>query len=274
MGKIIINTEKCIKCNICSSICGAGYIEGCSTDTYPSKPEELEKCFDCGHCEIFCPQHALSLEFNLSEKTNEEYIRPDIKPEQIGNYLKSRRTTRNFANKAVEKETINSMLDIVRYSAPTANNSQTVKWMIIYDTEELKKLARLVVDWMRDVIKRNDPLTAFIKFETFISAWENGNDSVFRDAPHLAIAYSSNAFSAAENDGIIALAHLDAVMPAFGLGAFWTGFFILAYNNWKPLKDALELPKDHSIKYGLAFGYPKYKVHGIPRRNPLNIIWK
>lgn len=75
-------------------------------------------------------------------------------------------------------------------------------------------------------------------------------------------------------DAIIALTHFDIAAPAFGVGTCWAGFLAAAAMNYEPLQKELGLPKGRRFAYAMMFGYPKYKPYGIPRKKPLEVIWK
>ena len=65
-------------------------------------------------------------------------------------------------------------------------------------------------------------------------------------------------------DAIIALTHFDLAAPAFGIGTCWAGFVALAASSYEPLQKELGLPAGRKCAYAMMFGYPKYKVYGLP----------
>ena len=46
----------------------------------------------------------------------------------------------------------------------------------------------------------------------------------------------------------------------------------MAAQDWKPLKEAMELSNDYF--YPMVPGYPELKYHRLPERKKPNIIWK
>ena len=66
----------------------------------------------------------------------------------------------------------------------------------------------------------------------------------------------------------------DIAAPAFGVGMCWAGFLSLAAMSWKPLQEAVTLPKGNVFSFALMFGYPDYQTYGIPRRNPVQVTWQ
>lgn len=274
MGQITVDQKKCTKCGICHQVCPALIIEPANVAAFPYIPQEqVSRCIDCGHCEVFCPSEALSHEYTVASGAKAIYQNPDITAKQIEMYIKSRRSVRNFMDKPVEKEKIEKIMDIVRY-APTAVNMQQVKWVVVHDAKETKNLARLSIDWMKNLVENKSPIAKMLNAESAINAWDNGRDTIFRNAPHLAVAYAPNDNQFAEIDAMIALSYLDLTLPGFDLGGFWAGYFKFAADSWAPIRKELSFPDDQHVVHAIAFGYQKYRVSELPKRKPSNIIWK
>jgi nitroreductase len=164
-------------------------------------------------------------------------------------------------------------MDLVRY-APSSSNSQSVRWLIIYNSAELRRLTGLAVDWMRSVENSDAPITAYFHFDGMIQAWDRGEDPICRHAPHLVVAYAHKDAIAARTDAIIALSHLDVIAPSLGLGTCWGGFFQMAATQWPPLQEALDLPMDHVSIYAMMLGYPLIPFQRPPKRNPVTVTWR
>jgi nitroreductase len=229
-------------------------------------------CISCGHCQALCPVEAITVEDpRLSDRT---YPLQGVKPskEELGEYLRSRRSIRSYKEAPVERIVIEELMDVVRY-APTARNSQTVRWLMILDTKELRRLTGLAIDWIRHMASSQTP-TSVINFKGLVEAWDAGSDPICRKAPHLIVAYGHKESPFARNDAFIALSHLDVAAPAFGLGTCWGGFFQAALVNWAPLRSELNLPADCIPHFAMMLGYPAVQYHRIPRRNPLSLTWR
>jgi nitroreductase len=107
-----------------------------------------------------------------------------------------------------------------------------------------------------------------------ISSWEQGNDVICRGAPHLLFAHIPEDNPLAPVDAIIALTHFDIAAPAFGIGTCWAGFVAAAATFYAPLQEELALPAGRKCAYAMMFGHPKYKIYGIPRKKPLEVMWQ
>lgn len=273
MPNIIVNKELCTRCNLCASICLMGIIKPARGENHPYiESGSIDNCMLCGHCEAFCPQQALVLDYLTGEKQTYREADSLIVPQQLALYMRKRRSMRHFKPEPVAKETINAILETARF-APTGGNSQTVQWLVIYDREEVKRIAGLTVEWMRSIKGTPHPMAHYVA--NIIKGWEMGFDPICRHAPHLVFAHIPySEFIDDRTDAIIALSHFDLAAPAFGVGACWAGFIRMALDSYEPLKEALNLPAKRRVGYGLFFGYPALDVKAIPRRKPLDVVWR
>ena len=123
-------------------------------------------------------------------------------------------------------------------------------------------------------LEQKSPLALQYNFRRLVDSWDKGTDPICRNAPHLIIAYCRKEDRVASGDATIALAHLELVVPAFGLGACWAGYFAIAASASQELKNLIELPQDHVVSGALMIGYPKYNYVRVPKRNSASVMWK
>jgi nitroreductase/NAD-dependent dihydropyrimidine dehydrogenase PreA subunit len=274
MNRIKLDKSKCIKCGLCSTICPVSIVDR-DGDSYPYMNEAKEfLCVRCGHCESHCPKDAITFDYGFDSESPVSIDAAVINEKDLSQYLKNRRSVRHFKSTPVGKETIEKVFDVVRY-APSGKNYQPVKWIIIHDTNELKRIMNVLVEWVRTASAAKSPAAKMIP-SSVVKQWEKGNDIVMRNAPHLAVAYvpkDTPMGDAALFDAVIALAHFDIVLPAFGLGGFWAGFFTIALRHSEEVRSALGIPADHIPCYAYGFGYPKYTTSRIPRRKGEDVVW-
>ncbi len=269
---IIINEKLCIKCNTCIAVCAPKLIDKQTVNGYPRVPEEKSGyCFKCGHCEAFCPQKALTLDFLPEEKIEITDTDSRIEPQNLSLYIKKRRSIRHFTSETVSKDKIAEVLDVARYAA-TGGNGQPVKWLVIYEPSDVQHIARLTIEWMRTILGTSHPLAPYVSF--LISAWDKGTDLICHRAPHLLFAHVPTEPINDPTEAVIALTHFDIAAPSFGLGTCWAGYVIMAMAGYKPLQDFLSLPEGRKVACPMLFGYPRYKITSIPRRNPVDVTWR
>ena len=272
MSLFIVDVEKCNRDHICVESCPRALIEVTAQNDVPiPTPDAMELCINCGHCVAICPTGALSLQTMSSEDCLPIPLTTMLSPKQVEQLLCTRRSIRTYTNQVVNKETLTRLIHLASY-APTGGNSQPVQWQIIYEPKEVQRLAGLVVNWMRQFIEEHPNVA--LRFGRIAKAWDEGVDQICRNAPHVIIAHAPKDQNAAQSSCTIALTYLELAAYACGLGACWGGYFYAAARAWVPMQQALELPKGHMCFGVMMIGYPKYKYHRIPLRNPPKIIWK
>lgn len=131
---IRVDYDKCIKCKMC--------IKDCFPENITFEDEKIRikgECMMCGHCVAVCPTNAITFE-GYEETKDLKELNSKIEPETFLNFVKSRRSIRHFKDKKIDKDIIERLLEIGRYS-PTGANIQDVKYYVIQDSlEEFKPL--------------------------------------------------------------------------------------------------------------------------------------
>lgn len=274
MPNIIINEQHCTKCNICSTICVMGIIEKSTPSGFPTVLEEnRDNCLRCGHCESFCKQDALLLDYLPEDKMPVSPQDGCIDPRTLSLYMKKRRSIRHYSSKLVDKDLISQIIDVARYAA-SGGNQQPVNWIVISGFSEVKKIAGLTIDWFRTIQNTSHPLAPYVS--RLISMWDNGTDLICYNAPHLLFTHIPKTEREIDDptDAIIAMTHIDLAAPSFGIGTCWAGFVQLAIDAYKPLQEALMVPKGRIIKSAMMIGYSQFEVRSIPRRNHAEVTWR
>lgn len=272
MTSILVDRDLCTRCGICSDVCVMGVIEPADENNPPKVLKEKEAlCIGCGHCEACCPTQALLFNERPDEKIPLPAGAGSLDYGDLGLYLKKRRSVRHYTPEPVPKETILELLDIARYAA-SAGNGQPVEWIVVHDPKRVRRIAALVIDWMKTLAHTDHPMSGYIP--VLLGAWKSGQDVICRGAPHLLVATVPEGNPMAQTDAIIALTHFDIAAPAFGVGTCWAGFVAMAAWSYEPLRKELGIPAGRKSAYAMMFGNPRHRIYGIPRRKPLNVTWK
>jgi nitroreductase/NAD-dependent dihydropyrimidine dehydrogenase PreA subunit len=272
MATILVDPDLCTRCGICSVVCPMSIVDPADENTLPAVQDDKSgMCIACGHCEVSCPSEALLLNVRPDEKERIPAGTGILSALDLGVYLKKRRSVRNFTKDPVPKEEILQVLDIARY-APSGVNSQPVRWIVVHDPENVKKIAGLTIEWMKTLLNTAHPLSGYVS--VLISAWETGHDVICRNAPHLVFAHIPEDNPGASTDAIIALTHFDIAAPAFGIGTCWAGFVAMAAMYSESIQKELGMPAGRKCAYAMMFGHPEYTVYGLPRRNPVQVTWR
>jgi nitroreductase/NAD-dependent dihydropyrimidine dehydrogenase PreA subunit len=272
MATILVDQDLCTRCGICSVVCPMAIVDPAYENTLPRVVDaKAGMCIQCGHCEVSCPSQALLLNVRPEEKVPLPPGTGTLSSDAIACYLKKRRSVRHFNRDPVPKEKIEQVLDVTRYAA-SGGNGQPVQWLVIHDPKKVRKVAMLTIEWMKTLKNTNHPMSVYVPH--IITAWENGTDVICRDAPHLLFAHIPEGNPIAPVDAIIALTHFDVAAPTFGIGTCWAGFVAMAATSYEPLQKELGLPTGRKCVYAMMFGNPQYKIYGIPRRKPLEVMWQ
>ena len=146
---------------------------------------------------------------------------------------------------------------------------QNVKWMVFDDKDEVEYFRKVGNEWLLDIFKTIPAYSPLVEVKKKQN--DTGKDSFLRGAPVVLATYGPTGQNVS---GTIAMAYVDLVAHSMGLGACWCGLFSGAANNFTPIKETISLPQGQEIFGGMLLGYPKYKYHKIPKRNPANITWR
>jgi nitroreductase/NAD-dependent dihydropyrimidine dehydrogenase PreA subunit len=273
MSLFEVNIETCNKDGICAAVCPAGIIE-MQKGGYPAPAAEAEDlCIRCGHCVAACPTASLSHREMSTEKC------PPIQKElllsegQCEQFLRARRSIRTYKERSVPKNELLKLIELAG-CAPSGHNSQSVEWLVLGNSDEVKHLAGLTVDWMRWMLENMSEIALSQHMDRTIRLWEEGKDVIFRNAPVVIIAHAAKDDPIAPSSSTIALSYLELAATSMGLGCCWAGYFHVAAINFPPMMEALPLPEGHQCMGSMMVGYPKFKFHRLPLRKSPEITWR
>jgi len=126
--KLMIDTEECIACGQCKSVCIRDNIK-----IEDVAVETGSNCFECGHCMAICPTKAITLKIFKGREDKIVDYNPKELPVSYNDllqFLKQRRSMRWFKNKKIDKDTFNKLFKGAYYS-PTAQNEQDVEFVVL-----------------------------------------------------------------------------------------------------------------------------------------------
>ncbi len=274
MGLLNIDKDKCKKDGICVRECPFNIIRLRKDDGYPDiVPDDGASCLACGHCVAVCPTGALSHENVPIEASPVIKKELEIGEEQAMQFLRSRRSIRFYKEEPVEQEKVLRLIEAARY-APTAGNTQLVKWSVLSDKTLIGKLAGMTIDYIRQSLKEN-PDKAYARFPAIVAEWESGRDSILRNAPVLVVASAPKAALNGLVDVTLALCYLDLLAPTMGLGTCWAGLLYGAMLSSPEIREIAGIPAHHSHYYPMMLGYPKIeRYYRLPERKPPKISFK
>jgi nitroreductase/NAD-dependent dihydropyrimidine dehydrogenase PreA subunit len=269
-----IDLAKCNQDGICAMDCPTGVIQMDSADNVPRPAADFEDyCLTCGHCAAVCPTGAFSLKGFGPEQCPPIRKELALSEQQTEQFLRSRRSIRNFKDKPVERAKLAKLLEIACY-APSAKNNQPWHWTVVEDPRDTRRYAAMVIEWMRSVIEKSPEHAELRGLPRVVAAWDGGQERICRGAPHIIVVHGDKQYGFGAEDGALALSYLELYAPAIGLGSCWGGYFYSAVNAYPTLFDALKLPADHRAFGAVMVGYPKLKYQRLPLRNAPRVSWR
>ncbi len=268
-----IDPAKCIHDGLCVEECPARIIRLNAGDEVPVPTDDFSSfCISCGHCVAVCPTGAFKLKW-----LNPDQCPPVEKDLQIGRdqaeqFLRGRRSIRAFKDQPVERTMLEKLIEVACY-APSAKNSQPWHWTVVENPAEVRRLAGLVIDYMRGFIAEKPKLGALLSYTRVVAAWDMGFERVCRGAPHVIVAHADKNWGFGPEDTALALSYLELYAPVLGMGSCWAGYFYSAVNAHPPLFEALKLPAKHKAFGAVMVGHPKFRYQRLVSRKPPKVSW-
>ncbi len=272
MEHIVVNQERCIRCGACMAECPTAVITADSEGIPKPISAFRDYCLKCAHCVTVCPTDALSLDWLAPEQCPPIEDDRKLSPEQAEQFLRARRSIRNFKPKTVERATMEKMLEVASH-APSAKNKQPWNWVVV-EGPAVRECAGMVIEWMRSLLVSNRKAAEASGMHLVVASWDAGVERVCRGAQHVVVAYGDKSWPFGVEDCTLAFSHLDLYATSLGLGACWGGYFYNASNSYPPLFAELGIPQGNKVFGAMMVGYPVYEYHRMPVRNKTKIDWK
>lgn len=273
MSFIEANQQSCTQDGICAAACPMDLIDF-SKGAFPAPIGEADSlCIRCGHCVAACPLGSLvhaDLPLEQCPPVQKELL---LTPEQSKQFLRNRRSIRNYRDQEVPRDILQELIETARY-APTGHNTQSAEWLVLSDREELNRLIAIVGEWMRWMLDHMKDFALSLHMDKALERMEDGVDVVLRDAPVLIVAHAAKDDRMAPTTCTIALSYLELAATGMGLGGCWAGYFNAAASTFPPMREALGLPKGNLCYGAMMIGYPQFQYHRLPVRKMPNIIWR
>lgn len=208
--------------------------------------------------------------------------------DQILELLRTRRSIRAFADRPVEKDTIEKVIEGARF-APSANNLQTTEFVVVQDRKVIDKVTELTLRYLTKTTRRlRNPLLRrlFIlvardksvsrrlrDFNAVIEAAKKGDDLILHNAPVLLVFHGEKDVGGSDVNASLALQNATLVIHGLGLGCFYAGYMVAASKRDGSIRRLLGIPGGHEIFGCLAVGYPRVKFSNWVERRPPRIKW-
>ncbi len=270
MSKIEFDREKCIKCGACIKDCITYSLEA-DNEGYAKVRENGESlCISCQHCYSICPTGAISID---NKEPEEAFYVNYGNPDEVLNLIRSRRSIRQYKDEEISPEVFAKIKEMLPY-IPTGCNYNSLHFSFVESKSVMDKIRCYTIEKLLKIISNKFTSKYAGKFVRFKDAFENGEDIIYRNAPHMIVVSASIKAPCTNIDPIIALSYIELYAQSLGLGTCWCGFAQACLKIMPKLSAVLEIPDGYKPVYAMLIGKPVVKYHRtiVPEKFPITEI--
>ena len=264
---LVIDENKCTHCGLCVKDCSAKVLEQ-NENEVPHLAENGEnRCIKCQHCLAICPTGALSI-FGKNPQDSDSIKKIDS--EAVLNLIKSRRSIRHYKSENLDKETLEKLKNMLNW-VPTGCNNHRLHFAFIDDIAVMNDFRGYVTSTLIKILTKTPIKLVVEKFGKYKEAFLNGEDVIFRGAPHLIVACSPIDAPCADIDPVIALSYFELYAQSLGVGTVWCGFAEICLKMFPELCRQLQIPDRYKASYVMLFGPQDIKYSRTTQPEPYTI---
>jgi ferredoxin len=288
-----INLETCKKCGLCAEVCPNQIMEWVQGKEPGFRSDRLFLCFQCGHCMAVCPTQSITAEGLSYQEDFFDLPKGGVGEGDFFNFLSSRRSIRNFQDKPVPKEMLQSIIQAVTM-APMGFPPHKVEVTVVQNRGIIKKALPHLMKLYRDLTRwMKNPLARFLMKrkmtpETFNTIQnhvmpamekglpemkEKGRDIFTRGAPALILFHAPRRSENHTEDSHVAVTFGLLAAHALGLGASAIGLIPPAVERNQELRKLFQIPGDNEVLACMIVGYPKVPFKRGIRRGLPRVTW-
>ena len=178
----------------------------------------------------------------------------------------TRRSTRSYSSAPVEKEKLEKIIEAGRY-APSGGNNQTNHFIVVQNSEVLKKLAELA---QNAFAKMEITEQTYSSLKSSIMQSKKGGYVFYYHAPVLIIVANQKNYGNNIADCAVAVENMMIAANSLDLGSCWINQIHWLTEEPSMLKylQELGLKENERVYSSMIIGYPK-SADGKPNRNLL-----
>jgi nitroreductase len=189
-----------------------------------------------------------------------------IEEDPVISNIKTRRSVRNYADRPVSHEVIESIID-AGIHAPTGLGMQPWRFVVIKDKAIMKQMSNHCKPKLLKQLEGVN-IDAAVQFKNML---KTEKFDIFYNAPVLIIVLGNKNAPTADFDCSMCAQNMMLAAHSMGLGSCWIGTACLVQDNPEML-NKLKIPADFKVVAPIIFGYAG-NVPAAPPRNEPVITW-
>ena len=160
---------------------------------------------------------------------------------------------------------------MLKYS-PTGINHHSLHFSIIEDKDVMDRFRNRTNNKIKNMFLSAQKNNIVIKkFARYQKAFLDGEDVIFRGAPHMIVVSTPIEAPCANVDPIIALSYFELYAKTLNVGTLWCGFAQLCIKIFPDLSEFLEIPDGYKPVYAMLFGPTDVKYTRITQPEDFKI---
>ena len=257
----VIDPAKCTGCGQCAENCAVRAIFRTPDGVYQCNQPV---CFACGQCAAICPTGAASMpELEPPIPYRRETF--DLDPETLLNAMRFRRSIRRFTGEKLTRRQLELLLDAGR-CAPTSSNSQSVGFVVL--DEEFEAMRPKIWESFARFAEAKGRKLLLRRYQSYLEHPDQP-DTLFYGGNQMIAVTSQQPV-----DGGLALANMELLVHAMGLGALYCGFAARAIENDPELRTYFGVTETRHLIGCLIVGHTDLRFHRTAPRNPPRVEWR
>ncbi|MFC1836774.1 nitroreductase family protein [Thermodesulfobacteriota bacterium] len=275
----IVDVDLCVGCGTCESVCPTGTI---SVDGETAVVTG-DLCLNCAHCAAACPQGAVEVGSISKEMSDYSTFNSDTRWLPAGEFdirqlvrlMASRRSCRNYQDKAVDLSLLNDLIKIGTL-APSGTNSQAWTFTILPTRKAVVAMVERLVGfveglnktaqkgWLRASMKLLGKPQLDVYYHQFfehaaelVRDWrKHGRDRFLHGATAALVIAAKPGGMNPREDAYVATQNILLAAHSAGLGSCIIGMAATAMARDRNLVRFLGIPDDEEVQAVIALGYP------------------
>ena len=281
-----VDAERCTRKGLCEAVCPNGVFEwrdDALVVLYPGR------CIQCGHCVAACPNEAF-IHTGIKRPFLPRPLVSPVSPDDLQALFSRRRSCRIFSEDPVT-DTERAALLAAAARAPTATNSQNVRFVVLEERAHIDRLAEKTATYYLRLARRvENPFIRMLlqltvgrrlvdnyrfhlpaisdRFRAVVS----GEASLFYNAPLVLVAVASGLPPVVAANTNLAVMQMMLKAETMGLGTCYNGYALTALQRDKRIGRAIGIRDGYLPGAVLAVGHPAVTFYKTPPRRTPRVI--